>query len=288
MKSLNTLFATAIITLLFSGCIETHVLLSLRTDGSGTIREEVKISSEVVVPLMELAHAMKSQGEEAGDADESPTMQMFTEKEIRERAKKFGAGVYYVMHEVTIDEKMHGYVAEYTFADINSLRLNSNPGDAMPAFPGEDEGIDHEEEDLVEFSFTRGETARLVIRPPAMQDKSGSEHADADSGVEIDAETGGEEEDAERMDELRGMFEDMRVSIIVEILGDVIKSNAMFRDGRRITILDIDFSILMENEDALKQLDSRQDLTPAQVKQLITRIPGIRFDPSDEIEVTFR
>lgn len=288
MRPYTSIVAAAAVLLLFTGCIETHLLVSVRPDGSGTLRETVKLNSEVLAPMMELAQAMNQ-----GDAEEGaeappppPPPDIFAEEEIRAKASTFGEGVRFLSYERIEADGKSGYTAEFAFSNINALKLNSNPGAALPAMPGQVVDEAGDADDMVLFTFTKGKPSRLIIRPPAMDSKDETEHAEtAETPAAEDAQDGADEAASE---EMKKIFSDMRVSIRVHVDGDIVGTNASFRDGSTITILDIDFSKLMENEETVKQLEAMDDLTPAQMKELVSKIPGITFDSADEIEVSFK
>ncbi len=296
MNRIMPIIASAALILLTVGCIETHLLVTVRPDGSGTIQETLKMNSEVLLPLMQMAQAMnETQEGEAGAVSDPPPpppppMDLFSEKDIRDRAAAHGKDVWYVSHELVDDGTKRGYNAEYAFKDISKLNLNSNPASSLPEFPGETTEGGDDAEDFVLFSFTRGRPAKLIIRPPAMDkaDKAEveepaapeAETQTADSSISIDETAAGEQ--------MKRIFQEMRVSIRVKVDGDIVSSNATYRDGDVITILDIDFSSLMENEETMKQLEAMEDMDPAQMKDIIARIPGLKFDTAKEIEVLFK
>ncbi|MCZ7556212.1 MAG: hypothetical protein M5R41_07415 [Bacteroidia bacterium] len=278
----------ALLLLISTGCIETHLLVKVRPDGSGTLRETVKLNSDVLLPMMELAQAMnQGEAEEGAEAPPPPPPpDIFSEDEIRSRAASYGEGVRYLSHERIDTEGKSGYSAEYAFSNINALKLNSNPAAALPDMPGQviEEGDDAD--DLVLFTFTKGSPSRLIIRPPAMDEKNEANTAETPEPVPTQEEQSQPDEAAS--EEMKKIFSEMRVSIRVQIDGDIVGTNASYRDGSTITILDIDFSKLMENEETIKQLEAMEDLTPAQMKELVSKIPGITFDSADEIEIRFK
>jgi len=275
--------ALVFITITLSGCIESHLLITVNADGSGSVRETMKMNRETFAPLLEISRAFEQGERQDGDWPESRDAdEFFSEKDIRSRAAVLGDAVRYVSHELIEDGSMSGYNALFEFDDISRVRIDQNPGNSIPGFPSENEGMPGADAEVLTFSMTRGNPARLIIRNPAMRD---------DDDVVDEYDEDDEYDDDEGFQgaaHFKDMFKGMRFSLVVQTSGDITQSNAMFRDGNRVTLVDVDFELLMENEEALRELDAAKDLSPALMKDIIMRIPGIRFDPSDEIEVVFR
>ncbi|MDX1440824.1 MAG: hypothetical protein R3284_13075, partial [Rubricoccaceae bacterium] len=96
-----------------SGCFRTHTNLLLNPDGSGTISETILFSN-----------AMLGLMEQFGDSTE--TLSLYTEERLLERADSLGEGVEFAgVEEVTV-EGHRGFVATYSFDDINTVRLNDD------------------------------------------------------------------------------------------------------------------------------------------------------------------
>ncbi len=287
------LSALSLLTLLLtSGCIEMHLLLSLKPDGSGTIRETVLMNSQVIGPMREMAAAMQAEAEQNGTTPPPPSSDPLGEEQIRNGAERFGSGVQYVSHELIDDGEKQGYRAVYSFSDINAVRTSQNPTSAIPEFPGDDGSgtLEGEEDDeTVTFAFTPGAPARLVITPAGLNDDKDEVTEDpAIPEGDADFQAEAQEMAEQNKEEMKQLFRGMRVSIAVQFEGDIVRTNANFREGNTVTVIDVDFDALLDNEEALSKLERADDLDPEEIKALMRSIPGIRFETEDSIEVLFR
>ncbi len=267
MKSILKWGLLALLAAVLMGCIETITLIRLNRDGSGTIEETVIISNS----FMEI---MAGMGGESGEAAEEPDF--LNEDELLEKAKVMGEGVKLVSAEKLSTEKGNGYKAIYSFKDINQVRINQNPGENLPQTGGpEEEAV----EELITFRFTKGNPATLIVINP-----SEDEEYEEEPGEE---EYGGEEDPA-MMDMLKGLYQDMLIRIAIEVNGSIVDTNATYRDGSRVTILEMDFAKLLEDEEAFKKLIASKPETLEETKELIKDNPGIKVELRDEIRIRFK
>ncbi len=287
MKRNFGILAVLGLALLFGGCIETNTLIRVNKDGSGTVSETVKMNRMVYGMISGMAGSMKeafnAEGEEGAEADEPPKDEPpFSEEKAREQAEKMGAGVELRSYEDIKDNASIGYVAEYSFDNINELRVNQNPGAAMPSMDGESEGEEGEDEEFVLFSFTPGSPARLEITPP---------QGEEEEEVEVETEGSEEEQAAEEgmggFEQMKELFRGMRMRIALAFEGSIEETNASYVDGNTVTLIDMDFDTILDNPDALKQLEASEKMSPAEAKEVLHGIPGIKFDTAEHIVVTF-
>ena len=283
--------------LVFGGCIETQLLVTLRTDGSGTIHETIRMKKDLGEMFQAMAMGMKEGLEEAGmegtegeaatpsdDALAGSLLEMFNEDEIRAHAEKMGTGVRYVTHEMIDTDEHAGYRAEYAFDDINAVRVSQDPGANLPEFPGnESEG--ETEDEQVAFSFTPGSPAQLIIRPPQDDEETATE---ADAAPETDEGAAPEEESAEGMEQMKEFFRDMRLVVRIAVDGKIQKTNASFVDGSTVTLMDLDFNTLLDNPEFFKQMENADAMGPSAVMEMMKKIPGLKVETEKEITVTFR
>ena len=87
--------------------------------------------------------------------------------------------------------------------------------------------------------------------------------------------------------EMKEMFKDMKVNIALEVEGDIIRTNATHREGSKITLMEVDFGKLMENEEALKKVNQLEPRNAAEARKLLKDIPGIKVEFNPELRVEF-
>jgi hypothetical protein len=269
MKALKFVLLLAL-SLALMGCFESIVLLRVNKDGSGTIEETVVISDA----FMEL---MKSfGGEEDAEAGEED---LIDEQELTDKAASMGEGVRYVSAEPVKTDRGSGYKAIYSFSDINDVRINQNPGENVspPPVGGEEEGP---VEEWLRFNFTGGRTATLEIIYPQdieMEQEEESEAGEADMAS-----------NPEMMEMLRELYQDMHIGIGVEVNGEITDTNATYVDGSTVTLMDIDFAKILEDEEKFKELLNANPETVEEMKELVKDNPGIKVEIEESIRIRFR
>ncbi|MBE0646109.1 MAG: hypothetical protein IH600_18650 [Bacteroidetes bacterium] len=273
------------------GCIESQVLVSVKKDGSGTIRELVKMNRHALEPFKEMAEQMQASADESGAEVEQSTelMEPFKDEEIREQAAKLGAGVRYVSHERIDDDQFIGYTAVFEFDDITTVTVDQNPGASVPNLGGEEGEGTSDEGEKVMFSFTRGNPATLVIRTPS---GTPGESADGTETGELEDGQPGSDADQEGGDELfeqmREFLRDMKIVVQVAVDGSITETNAAYVDGSTVTIMDIDFNRLIDDPEMLKQLQKTESMDPKAAKELLKSIPGLRVETEEAVTVKFK
>lgn len=249
-----------------AGCFETDTLVRVRADGSGTIEQTLRMSTEALAQMRAFA-------EDMGGEEEFELMDV---EKLRAQATDFGEGVRFVTAEPLADEEGEGYRAVYAFSDVTKLRLTS--GD-----PGMEEGADDEEP--VTFAFVPGPPATLTIRQPDLQPPDSAEAAQQDSSIAAIAA------DSTAMAELStqaaALFEGMRLRMAVEPQGTIHETSATHRDGKRIVLFDVDMGALLEHPEKLAALQVTGARTPAEMQTLLADVPGLRIEPQRSVTVVF-
>jgi hypothetical protein len=270
MRALKIIVLLAL-SLALTGCFESIVLLRVNKDGSGTIEETVVISDA----FMEL---MKSfGGEDEGEEEE----EAIDEQELTDKAASMGEGVRFVSAEPLKTERGSGYKAIYSFSDINDVRINQNPGENVspPPVGGEEEGP---VEEWLHFNFTGGRTANLEIIYPRDVGTEQEEEEES-SGGEADMDS-----NPEMMQMMRELYKDMHIRIAVEVDGQITETNANYVDGSTVTLMDIDFAKILEDEEKFKELMSADPDTVEEMKELVKDNPGIKVEIEESIQIRFR
>ena len=297
-RSIVLLFLAA--GLVFGGCIETHVLVTVREDGSGSIEETIRMKKAIGEMMRDMAMSVKdglqtedAEGDEApAQADMPPEapedVEMFSEESIRSAAAEMGEGVRYESHEMIDTPEHTGYKATYVFDDVNTVFVSQDPMSKVPDMPGMESSEGEGGDELVAFRFTPGNPATLVIRSP--QDRDEGEQADAPPADEAagEAEAQGGEESAEGMEQMKEFFRDMRMLLQVRVDGGIRETNASYVDGSTITMMDVNFNVLLDDPERLKELDRVEAEGPEAMKELLKSIPGLRVETEEEVRVTFR
>jgi len=267
MKALKIVVLFAV-SLALMGCFESIVLLRLNKDGSGTIEETVVISDA----FMEL---MNSFGGEESEGEKDP----INEVELLEKAAAMGDGVRFVSAEPVETDRGSGYRALYSFSDINEVRINQNPGENVspPPMGGEEE---QPVEEWLRFDFTQGPTATLEILYPRTEEFE-SEEQSAEGEVDMDS-------NPEMMEMLRELYRDMHIGIAVVVDGRITETNASYVEDSTVTLMDVDFAKILQDEEKFKELLEANPATIEEMKQLVQDNPGIKVEIEESIRIRFR
>jgi hypothetical protein len=260
-----------VISLALMGCFESLILLRVNKDGSGTIEETVVISDA----FMEL---MKSfSGQEAEEEEEEEDL--VDEEQLAQKASSMGEDVRLVSAEPVKTDRGAGYKAIYSFSDINKVRINQNPGENVtaPSMGGQEEPP---VEEWLRFKFSRGGTATLEILYPQEPEV---EQEDESSEGDVDMES-----NPEMMEMMRQLYQDMHIGIAVEVDGRITETNASYVDGSTVTLMDVDFAKILEDEQKFKDLLSANPNTIEEMKKIIQDNPGIKVEIEENIRIRFR
>jgi len=266
MRSLRVLLAI-VSSVALTGCINSTTLIKLKADGSGTVEQTT---------LMNVA-ALKSM---MPGADKQMGGTGVNRADLERTATRMGKGVRLVSAEPFKGANgFEGSKAIFAFDDINQVQVNQGP-----SMSGSTDGrVDAEptSEDPVRFKLTRnGGTSTLTI---AFVDQPGAGKVDAGANPMGDMDL----TNPMMMGMLKSMFAGFKLNIDLEIAGSIVKTNAEYVNGSRITLLEMDMDSLLADEAKLKALQGKlgPDASLSAVKPYLKDIKGIKVDgPTVSVE----
>jgi hypothetical protein len=311
MKSPLRVLSALAVAVLFAGCFQSEVVVSVKPDGSGTVTETMLMSKAMADQMKQMAEGFAkgfsdSADEAAKKADPGAKVttetsakgfDLMDEKKLKEAASKMGNGVTYVSTKKISNAKGEGYVATYAFTDINQLRIDQDRSDALPdagglggpggpGAPGAPGGAEKKKEksEPITFQFKKGKVAELIIKnpqgaPDAKPDKSKAEKPAAE-------DTPGGEEMAMAM--MQQMFKDMKLVVAVEVAGKIVKTDAEYVAGNRATLMEMDFGKLMANPEKFKQISKANPKTVEETKALVKGVEGIKVESKPSVSIQFQ
>lgn len=237
--------------------------------------------------MVESMRAMTEQFSQLGGEAREPkqTVDLVDEDELREKAAQMGEGVYFISVRKVSNDQGEGYKAYYGFRDINTVRINQNPGDKAPAGAG-GPGVTIEggKKETLTFRLTEGDPAELVITG-----LSGAEVSEADPQPR-GSEPVPDQDDPQTqvaMKQMQEMFKGLRVALAVEVLGEIVETNATHVRGSRVTLMELDFGKLLEMPEKLKAFAQRRPEGISDAKELMKDIPGIKVELAPEVRISF-
>jgi hypothetical protein len=266
MNSARPLFAALVVAFFFTGCFQDEKVLKLKADGSGTIEETVVLGKIALQQMRQLLAG-------SGSVAQSVSIDLLEEARLKEGASQWGEGVTLVSAREITTPLGQGYKAVYAFADINQLKLNLNPGSALPPTSRLRPKDDGKKQEPVTFRFQKGPLATLAIIPPP-------------PGVEV--KQNGAEVAPEALAQMMQLMQDMKMSFAIEVSGKIQETNAQYPDGRRATLLNLDMNKLLAAPDRLRTFLNAQPQSLPEAKELLKGVPGMQVESSPEVTITFR
>jgi hypothetical protein len=247
-----------------SGCLKSTTVISVRPDGTGTILQETGLSPEALAMLKGFAGAA---GEQKGGAPP----EIFGEEQAKKAASTMG--VRFISGEPIKTAELEGYRARFAFDDVRKLqmKMNQNPvgdlGDGGKAGAPFGFGFDR-----------RGDSATLTITMPQENPTAALEKMTPGLGSAAGASP---EANQQALEMMKAMMKGMFVDVSLEIDGRIVKTNAPHVDGRRVTLMQVDFDKLLASAEAFKQLQGASDL------KSLSAIPGLKMITEPKVTVEF-
>jgi hypothetical protein len=306
--------------LVFTSCFDSTTKININPDGSGTIEETVILSRAAIEQMKAMIGKMAAEFGSSQAVIETQDLNLFDESRLRAAAAKLGDGVTYQSGERIVSDQGEGYRAVYTFTDVGRLSINQNPSEKVPG--AGTVRMPAQPKELVTFKLTRGSPNRLTVHLPHQghPESHGTENkqsvdvgpggvaqtdensADISFGSKsedsVDISFGEEpapasdkpssELDPQAMEMVRGLFENMKMSLILDFKGTISETNATYRQCSRVTLFEMDFGALLQNSEKLAGLSQEQFGSLEDVKGLIAGMPGFKVDMNEELYVEFQ
>jgi hypothetical protein len=253
----SLLLVAASVTLV--GCINSATLIKVKPDGSGTVETTTLVNSGAMKAMMP---GMSAPGQGSNPVNEA---------DLKRTAERMGKGVRLVSAEPAKAGTFEGVKAVFAFDDINQVQVSQDPGmsgTSTGAFSSEPPPM----ESPVKFSLKKnGATSVLTVQ---FQDKPAStEKPEMPQG-------GPDMADPAVMNMVKTMFDGFKIAIDLEVLGSIVKTNAEYVNGSRVTLMEMDLALLFQDQEKLKALQGK--VTPgaslSEVKPYLKDIKGIKID----------
>jgi hypothetical protein len=283
--------------LTLTACIQVDTVVKVKTDGSGTIEETFLMKKDLLQQMQKMmADMAKSMAEMLADGEhidgnqrnndghmKSEPFDFFDEAKLKESARDKGEEVTFLKGSKIVTEGYEGYRAIYAYEDINKVKINQNPGDKAPSVPQRD-GSDTEKnkKEYVIFTFKKGTPAELIIKPPRSSRNSKSKSSQ-------DAQTSQNKEKLsdEMAVQATELFQGAKLALSVVVDGNIVETNATYREGSKITLATLDFGKLIGMPELFKKFSESNLNSLEEAEVLVQQIPGIEVDLHEEIRILF-
>ena len=266
MRSVR-LLAAMISSVALTACLDSTTLVKLKPDGSGTVEQTMLVNTAALKGMMP-------------GAEKQVGGSVINKADLEATAARMGKGVRLVSAEpLKASNGFEGTKAIYAFDDINQIQISENA-----SMSGSSTGrlsTEPTRDDPVKFKLTRsGGTSTLTIN-----------YIDKPSGSQpVNPAGGGDTPDLSNpmvMNMLKTMFQGFKINIGLEVMGSIVKTNAEYVSGPRITLLELDVASLLADEAKFKALTGKlgPDASISEMKPYLKDIKGIKIDgPSISVE----
>jgi hypothetical protein len=263
------LFGLLLATASLTACLDSTTIVKVKPDGSGTVEQTTLVNTAALKGMM-------------GGAGKETAAPEINRADLERTAARMGKGVRLVSAEKTTGAAgFEGTKAIFAFDDINDIQISQDPN-----LSGSTSGRLSSEpttDDPVKFKLTRGATSstlsiNFIDKAPGAPDVNPAGKGDVPDLTNPMV-----------MNMLKTLFQGFKINIALEVVGSIVKTNAEYVSGPRITLLEMDMASLLADEAKLKALQSKigPDVSLTDVKPLLKDIKGIKID-GPSISVEFR
>jgi hypothetical protein len=237
--------------LLSTACFQGQRVIKVNADGSGTI-EDTLILSEQLKGLMAMA--------DKKDTDQKAKM--------KAAATAMGPGVSLVSDEKTPEGNLKSVFA---FKDINQIKVGMSPG------PDSGEKKENSQPPL-SFRFARqGNKSVLTVVQP--QPKKSADAPKVPEGMDQMAQG--------MWAMMKGMIQGLKLKTVVQVNGQLVKSNSPYAQGPIVTLLDIDFDQITADDANFKKFTQAGSDPDQMNPKLLQGVKGIKLSPEPEVVIEF-
>ncbi|MGB0155316.1 MAG: hypothetical protein ACPGFB_14900 [Verrucomicrobiales bacterium] len=284
MNRLRTAFLCLAACFLFSSCIRTSTVVSVKKDGSGDIVTRYYFSPQVL-SLLEQASGGGGLGLNVPDLGGLQGLVTPERESLEKDAAIYGEGVTYVKHDPgRDDEGWIGYTVQYKFDDIRTVKLNQNslPGAVREYVEATGQSLEEEGGSL---TFTM-EGNELTIHSTMI---AGGMNDLIDQGQINQAREMGMKP-SQTLPMAASATQGMKIALFVRIEGEVVETTAEHTTGNLIIMSDTDVSAVMRDPDFAAFMDNSADnpdtVSEESLRELFRNIEGMTIELADEVKVT--
>ncbi len=260
-------FLAVLCAILSAGCVDSDSIVVVQPDGSGTVTNTVFIK----LGAIDLLRSFEGSSSDPSD--------VFNDDEMRKAGVRMGEGVKLESVKRLKKEGWEGARVSYTFTDISNLTLVTG---AQAVWQGTEGATT-----LISFRFApaAGTTpAKLTILRP-IREPSEDRAQSRDGSPKTDTEA-----DKATMQLFKSALEGMRLSILVDVAGRIVKTNADAVKGSKVPLEMVDLDQVLANggniEWFLAMHDGTMSLADARRKMEGTKGFWIQLRPEVTVEFT--
>ena len=240
-----------------TACFHMTTVLKVNGDGAGTIEHTMVFSPAAVAQLRLFA------------GGRGQAFDPLSEQQARDLAAVIGEGVTYVSSKPIATAEGQGREATYAFADVNQLKIATQP--PMPGnLPIKTDALTTDGE-RVTFSLVSEPTGNAVLHihvpEPNWVGSIGTLNASGQLGL------------------IKTMLAGARVLLAAEPAGALVRSSSPYVDGQRVTLLEVDLDTVLKDETFIARLTAAK--TQEEVTEIIKQAAGLKINLDRDITVEF-
>jgi hypothetical protein len=270
-------FAIVGLAVLLTGCINSTTVINVKPDGSGTIEQTMTMTAQAAAQLQQMAASF-------GRGSQKPGNPLFDEQNLRAAASKLGEGVTFVSATPIHTNEAEGGKAVYAFTDITKLRLEQKP--AAPggagAMGGRLPGGTAPEDVAFRFAKTPAGTSRVTVVFPEVKPRTPPSAA---PGGQPGAPKPNDAMQAGMLAMARQVMNGLKLSIVLQPAGRLLKTNSPYVQGQQVTLLEVDMSQVPMDDKMLQAVQSAASFE--EMKALLKGVKGVKLNPDREVVVEF-
>ena len=269
MRSLR-LFAVLVAAVSLTACLNSTTLVKLKPDGSGTVEQTTLMNMAALKGMLPPGAAGQNQGP------------MMNRDDLERTAQRMGKGVRLVSTEpIKGANGFEGTKAIFSFDDINQIQISQDPNvNTEPLGGGKSESP-------VKFTFTKNPSGTSTLTININDQKVGD--ASKEKPEMPERSDMPDLTNPMIMNMIKTMFDGFKINIDLEVVGTIVKTNADYVSGSRLTLLEMDMGALLADEAKLRALQGKigPGASFSEVKPYLKDIKGIKID-GPSIRVEFR
>jgi hypothetical protein len=260
----SKLVVVAVLSTCLTGCLQSATLVKVKPDGSGTIEQTMLANLQTVKGMM--ATMGGGQLKDSGPG-------LMNEADFKRTAERMG--VKPVSLTPLKEGAFEGSKAIFAFDDITKVRVDQDPN---LSGPGGSMNMSGTSKSPITFGFAKqgGSSVLTITFDEKQADAAASKvGAAASSQQATDAAM-----DPAIMQMVKTMFQGFKVGVDLQVEGKIVKTNADYVSGSRITLLEIELAGLFEDEAKLKALQSKfgPGTTLSEIRPFLKDVKGVKIN----------
>jgi hypothetical protein len=265
---------------LSAGCFSSDSIINVQADGTGTITNTILLKTSTMEMLNTFGSVAAGDDKDKKDELAAAAKDPFGETRMRAAASEMGQGVTFQSLQPLKKEGWEGVKVVYAFKDISKVKFNMRSDSAV--------AMSESAPEVMTFKFAPASAlapAKLTIVMPLEKALKDAKRGSASKPATMDDSAMGKA----LLEQFKTMFDGLRASVVVEVAGPIVKTNADHVAGSSITLLALDFGQLMNSGADFETFGAITDGTMplAEAREKLKNTKGLVMSLQPEVNVEF-